>query len=185
MVFSDGKPFLLTTGTIEPRKNQAFLLDVYQEFRDRGGDAIPLIFAGKMGWMMDGFEDRVAASPWAGDIHILGYVSDGELAWLYQHCLVNLYPSHYEGFGLPVLEAMGFGAPLICSNSTSIPEVIGEAGILLAPNDHAAWVDALESMRAKPDRRMELKKRASSRIASFRWKKSTEQVTRLYTSLAH
>jgi glycosyltransferase involved in cell wall biosynthesis len=131
-IFSTGKPFLLSTGTIEPRKNQVFLLDVYQQFRDRGGDAIPLVFAGKIGWMMDDFEDRIAASAWARDIHVLGYVSDGELAWLYQHCLVNLYPSHYEGFGLPVLEGMRFGAPTICSNSTSMPEVVGDAGVLLA-----------------------------------------------------
>ena len=124
-VFSTGKPFLLSIETIEPRKNQTFLLDVYKEFRDRGGEAIPQVFAGKTGWMMSSFKDRITASQWASDIYILGYVSNGELAWLYQHCLVNLYPSHYEGFGLPVLEGIEFGAPIICSNSTSMPEVVG------------------------------------------------------------
>lgn len=183
-VFSTGKPFLLSTGTIEPRKNQTFLLDVYKEFRDRGGEAIPLVFAGKMGWMMDDFEERVASSPWASDIYILGYVSDRELAWLYQNCHINLYPSHYEGFGLPVLEGMDLEAPVICSNRTSMPEIVGDAGISLAPNDLAGWVQGLESMRAEPEMWEELRARTSGQLTGFSWKQCSTQTMRLYISLA-
>jgi glycosyltransferase involved in cell wall biosynthesis len=181
-IFSTDKPFLLSTGTIEPRKNQAFLLDVYHEFRDRGGDAIPLVFAGKMGWMMDDFKDRVAASPWSRDIHVLGYVSDGELAWLYQHCLVNLYPSHYEGFGLPVLEGMTLGAISLCANNTSMIEIIGDAGTRLQTNSHIEWVHALECVVRNSNKRLDLKAAALKRISYFSWQKSVDQMISLYRS---
>jgi glycosyltransferase involved in cell wall biosynthesis len=179
-VFATGSPFLLSTGTIEPRKNQVFLLDVYQQFRDRGGDAVPLVFSGKMGWLMDNFKGRVAASPWAGDIHVLDYVSDSELAWLYQHCLVNLYPSHYEGFGLPVLEGMGFGAPFICSNSTSMPEIADTAGVLLSAHDVRRWVLAIESLVSDPQKRMKSKEAVTERAAHFDWEESVERISKLY-----
>lgn len=178
--FKSGNPFLLSTGTIEPRKNQAFLLDVYQKFRSRGGEAIPLVLAGKKGWMMEDFEVKIAASPWAEDVHILGYVSDAELAWLYEHCLVNLYPSHYEGFGLPVLEGMGFGATVICSNSTSMPEVVGNAGVLLAPNDQDAWVHALELATTDMEKHIERKEAAVAHAASFDWRASAGKVLDAY-----
>ncbi|MCP9926154.1 glycosyltransferase family 4 protein [Synechococcus lacustris C3-12m-Tous] len=179
-VFSTGKPFFLSTGTIEPRKNQAFLLDVYNQFRDRGGDAIPLVLAGKKGWMMDDFEDKVARSPWAKDIHILGYVNDAELAWLYQHCLVNLYPSHYEGFGLPVLEGMGFGALAICSSSSSMPEVAGEAGIILPPDALNLWATVIRSMAHDSKIRTKLQASAKEQATHFSWRKSTQLVLNLY-----
>ncbi len=182
IVFDSSRPFLLSTGTIEPRKNQTFLLEVYQQFRDQGGAAIPLVFAGRKGWLMDDFEERIAASPWANDIHILGYVSDRELAWLYQHCLVNLYPSHYEGFGLPVLEGMAFGAPAICSNRTSMPEVVGEAGILLSPHDRNGWVQALESVVIDADENMRRREAGIKHAANFNWRSSAELVRRLYDS---
>lgn len=179
-VFSQCEPFILSVGTIEPRKNQAFLLDVYQEFRDRGGDAIPLIFAGKMGWMMSNFKDRITASRWASNIHILGYISDGELAWLYQHCLVNLYPSHYEGFGLPALEGMGFGAPIICSNSTSMPEVVGEAGVQLGTDSLDGWVDALESVTIGTGKYIRGTTREIRHADSFNWRASTGALIKAY-----
>ncbi|MEB3360989.1 MAG: glycosyltransferase family 1 protein [Synechococcaceae cyanobacterium] len=179
-IFNDVEQFFLSTGTIEPRKNQSFLLDLYQQFRSRGGQSIPLVLAGKKGWLMEGFDQQIAASPWADDIHVLGYVSDGELAWLYQHCLVNLYPSHYEGFGLPVLEGMCFGTPVMCSSSTSMPEIVGEAGILLPPDDLNGWVHALESLTSEPQRREQLRRSAVARAARFDWKRSVAQILRLY-----
>jgi len=179
-IFKAGEPFFLSTGTIEPRKNQSFLLDLYLRFRARGGPPIPLVLAGKKGWLMESFDQQIAVSPWADDIHILGYVSDGELAWLYQHCLVNLYPSHYEGFGLPVLEGMHFGTPVICSSSTSMPEIVGEAGILLPPDNLTSWVHALESLVAEPQRREQLSSSAATRATLFGWKRSVAQIRRLY-----
>lgn len=182
-IFRTSNPFLLSTGTIEPRKNQAFLLDVYQEFRDRGGDAIPLVFAGKRGWMMSEFKERIAASTWSSDIHVLGYVSESELRWLYQQCFVNLYPSHYEGFGLPILEGMSLGAPIISSNSTSMPEIIGEAGILLPPNALEKWVASLEMVSSDERLRSSLARSAIERSKYLQHKNSLKKIITLYEDL--
>jgi glycosyltransferase involved in cell wall biosynthesis len=184
-IFEDGDPFFLSTGTIEPRKNQLFLLNAYEHFRARGGEPIPLILTGKKGWMMDNFDQRIAASPWASDIHNLGYVSDGELAWLYQNCLLNLYPSHYEGFGLPVLEGMHFGAASICSNTTSMPEIVGEAGVLLPPNDISSWIDAMEHLTSDLSIRRRFQQVAVTQANRFNWEKSTSTMRKLYVDAAY
>jgi glycosyltransferase involved in cell wall biosynthesis len=183
-LFHSGQPFLLSTGTIEPRKNQRFLVEVYSRFRERGGAAIPLVLAGGKGWLMEDFEQDLVESPWAEDIHLLGYVSDRELIWLYRHCLLNLYPSHYEGFGLPVLEGMGQGAPVISSSSTSLPEIVADAGILLGPNDRDGWVEAIETLLVQPQRRADLAAAARERAAAFSWEVSTRQLLDLYEEAA-
>lgn len=183
-LFQKGQSFLLSTGTIEPRKNQRFLIEVYHRFREGGGAAIPLVLAGRKGWLMDGFEKDLSASPWAKDIYLLGYVSDQELIWLYRHCTLNLYPSHYEGFGLPVLEGMGLGAPVLSSNSTSMPEIVADAGILLAPDDQAAWVDAIELLLSEPYRRADLAAAGQLQAETFNWQESTRQLLDLYEQAA-
>jgi len=172
--------FFLSVGTIEPRKNQEFLVIAYENYRDRGNPPIPLVFAGKPGWLMDGFQARIQASRWADDIHMLGYVSEGELAWLYSNCLANLYPSLYEGFGLPVLEGMSFGACTLASDRTSIPEIAGNAGILLPPNDTEAWIQALANLTARQTEMSELKKLALARSTAFEWATSTDNILALY-----
>lgn len=179
-IFRTGSPFFPTTGTIEPRKNQTFLLEVYQQYRNRGGPSIPLVFAGTQCWMMDDFDQQVAVSPWAEDIHILGYVGARELTWLYQNCLINLYPSHYEGFGLPVLEGLYFGTPVVCSRSSSMPEIVGEAGILLPPDDRSGWVQAMETLVSEPQQRDKLHQAAVARAGRFDWRRSVARVRRLY-----
>ncbi len=159
-------------------------MEVYNRFRERGGASIPLVLAGGKGWLMEGFERDLAASPYASDIHLLGYVSDRELIWLYRHCLLNLYPSHYEGFGLPVLVGMGLGAPVICSNSTSLPEIVADAGVLLDPADADGWVEALESLVADASRRGALAAAARERARAFDWQVSTRQLLDLYGEAA-
>ena len=133
---------------------------------------------------MQEFERDLAASPWAEDIHLIGYVSDQELIWLYRHCVLNLYPSHYEGFGLPVLEGMGQGAPVLSSNSTSMPEIVADAGILLAPSDKSAWVQAIESLLMQPRKQAVLAAAARQRAAAFSWQESTRQLLGLYEEAA-
>ena len=112
---------------------------------------------------------------------MLGYVSEQELAWLYTNCLANLYPSWYEGFGLPVLEGMSFGACTIASNKTSMPEIIHKAGILLSPDDTEAWIKTLENATSKPKEMGELRKQALERSAELEWAKSTDNIMRLYS----
>lgn len=179
-LFATQQPFLLSVGTLEPRKNQRFLVDVYQRFRERGGPAVPLVLAGGRGWLMEDFVGSLKASPWGQDIHWLGFVSEAELAWLYGHCLAMLYPSHYEGFGLPVLEAMALGAAVVSSNRTSMPEIVGDAGILLAPDDRDAWVEALEALCADTSWRQTLSSAGRRRSRHFDWQRSTRQLLDLY-----
>ncbi len=108
---------------------------------------MPLVLAGGKGWLMEDFR----ASQLLGleaDIVLTGYVSDDELVWLYRNCYANLYPSLFEGFGLPVLEGMQFGAATIASSATSIPEVAGDAAILLPPEDTEGWAQAMLGLAA-------------------------------------
>lgn len=183
-IFKDGTPYFLSVGTIEPRKNQAFLLEAYNSYRGKGGAAFPLVLAGGKGWMMEDFDNHIKSSPWSSDIHLLGYVSDTELDWLYRNCLINLYPSHYEGFGLPVLEGMGLGAPVISSDSTSLPEIVGEAGISLDPNDLQAWVGAMEVLSTDASKRKQLSEAGKLRADSFNWQQSSAQLLSLYEEAA-
>ena len=182
-IFRTETPFLLSVGTIEPRKNQAFLLRVYDQFRNQNKQVIPLIFVGKKGWLTDNFMQEAKKSKWSADIHLLGYVDESELSWLYQNCLINLYPSLYEGFGLPVLEGLKEGAPTVCSNTTSMPEIVGDCGIMASPTDKEEWVNAIELLVKNKVKRLELKEKSVLRAQKFSWERSTNQILDLYDSL--
>jgi glycosyltransferase involved in cell wall biosynthesis len=107
-------------------------------------------------------------------------VSDKELIWLYRNCYANLYPSLFEGFGLPVLEGMQFGAPTIASSSTSIPEVAGDAAILLAPEDTEGWSQAMLGLSSNKEHRARLSAAAREQARRFEWKRSAASLLQLY-----
>ena len=109
-----------------------------------------------------------------------GYVSDDELIWLYRNCYANLYPSLFEGFGLPVLEGMQFGAPTLASNSSSIPEVAGNAAILLAPEDTEGWTQAMLRLAANRNEREQLSAASRKQAGRFDWKQSAAALLQLY-----
>ena len=111
---------------------------------------------------------------------LTGYVSDEELIWLYRNCYANLYPSLFEGFGLPVLEGMQFGAPTIASSSTSIPEVAGDAAILLAPEDTEGWAQAMLGLSCNKEQRARLSAAAREQAGRFDWKRSAASLLQLY-----
>lgn len=182
-IFRTETPFLLSVGTIEPRKNQAFLLRVYDQFRNQNRQVMPLIFIGKRGWLTDDFMQEAKKSKWKADIHLLGYVNESELSWLYQNCLINLYPSLYEGFGLPVLEGLKEGAATVCSNTTSMPEIVGDCGIMVSPTDKEGWVNAIELLVKNKVKRLELKEKSVLRAELFSWECSTNQILDIYDSL--
>ena len=180
LTFLQHLPFFLSTGTIEPRKNQQMLLIAYEYFRDHGGQPIPLVFVGGMGWLMTDFHELVKNSKWSEDIYWLGYVSDFELQWLYSNCRVNLYPSFYEGFGLPVLEGMSFAAPIFASSSTSLPEIVLDAGELISPNEPLLWSDKLHEISNDSNYFRELSASALERSKAFSWFKSVSQLQDIY-----
>ena len=109
-----------------------------------------------------------------------GYVTDDELIWLYRNCYANLYPSLFEGFGLPVLEGMQYGAATLSTNSTSLPEVVGQSAILLDPEDIEGWTSAMLQLAANPAARDHLREAAKLRASQFNWQESANQLLQLY-----
>jgi glycosyltransferase involved in cell wall biosynthesis len=111
---------------------------------------------------------------------LTGYVSDDELIWLYRNCYANLYPSLFEGFGLPVLEGMQLGAPTLTSNTSSMPEVAGDAAILLDPEDSEAWAQAMLRLAANPSVRTQLSLAALAQARGYDWQSSASALLGLY-----
>jgi glycosyltransferase involved in cell wall biosynthesis len=172
--------YWLSVGTIEPRKNQRRLAEAYARYLTRGGVAMPLVLVGGKGWLMEDFEKHLDRLGIVGQVVITGYVSDEELIWLYQNCYANLYPSLFEGFGLPLLEGMQFGAPTLASTSTSIPEVAGNAAILLSPEDTEGWAQAMLRLASNRVERDQLSAAARGRAGRFDWKHSALSLLQLY-----
>jgi glycosyltransferase involved in cell wall biosynthesis len=177
--------FWLSVGTIEPRKNQRLLVQAYARYLEAGGRPIPLVLAGGKGWLMEDFQEYLAKLGLSDSVILTGYVSDNELIWLYRNCYANLYPSVFEGFGLPVLEGMQFGAPTLSSNATSMPEVAGDAAILLTPHDHQPWTQAMLDLASDRDRRDRMSLAASARARQFDWKRSATAMLAIYEEAAH
>ena len=161
--------FWLNVGTLEPRKNQVRLLRAYAELKSRHADALPLVLAGGKGWLLDHFEGLVQELGLGQSVRLMGYVDDASLQWLYHNCYAFLEPSLLEGFGLPVLEAMSQGAAVITSNVTSLPEVIGSAGIQVDPYSESDILNAMERLAGDQTLRLDLKTRAAERARQFSW----------------
>ena len=173
--------FWLNVGTIEPRKNQRRLAEAYAHYLAEGGAPMPLVLAGGKGWLMDDFQKHLSALGIEAHVVMTGYVTDEELIWLYRNCYANLYPSLFEGFGLPVLEGMQFGAPTLTSCSTSIPEVAGDAAILLDPCDVEGWAQTMLRLVGSRLERDQLSIRARKQAGRFDWKHSASALLALYS----
>lgn len=172
--------YWLTVGTIEPRKNQRRLVEAYARYLALGGAPMPLVLAGGKGWLMEDFMKHLSELGMGAYIVMTGYVPDEELIWLYRNCYANLYPSLFEGFGLPVLEGMQFGAPTLTSRATSIPEVAGDAAILLAPEDTEGWAQAMLRLASNRVERDQLSAAARAQAERFDWKRSAASLLQLY-----
>ncbi|MGB9606295.1 MAG: glycosyltransferase family 4 protein, partial [Bryobacteraceae bacterium] len=172
--------FWLNVGTIEPRKNQCRLLEAYARLVAWGHDSMPLVLAGAKGWLMEEF-DRTLDGLRLGDRVILtGYVNEDELRWLYQNCFAFVYPSLFEGFGMPVLEAMSLGAPVICSNAGSLPEVAGDAALCVDPSSPAGFASAMLQLAAGEVSRDKLVALGLHRACTFSWRTSAQRLVEIY-----
>ena len=168
--------FWLAAGTLEPRKNHPRLLRAFARLpRSR-----PLVLVGGRGWMMEDFDSLLDELDLRRDVHVLGYVSDQALQWLYANCWAFVYPSLFEGFGLPVVEAMSMGAAVITSNTTSLPEVAGDAAVLVDPIDEDALLDAMHRLDVDQAEVAELRRRGLARAAAFSWDRAATQMLELY-----
>jgi glycosyltransferase involved in cell wall biosynthesis len=170
-VSREGPPYLLYVGTLEPRKNVNLLLEVWREVRKK--HPVELVLAGRRR------EDFPEISPEPG-LHLRGLTPEEELPELYSNALVCLYPSYYEGFGLPVLEAMQCGAVVMASNDPAISEVAYDAAILLDARDNHAWIQTLESLLANPEQLRVIQERALVRAAEFSWTKTARLTREVY-----
>ena len=160
--------YVLSVGTLEPRKNLPTLLTVWETLRAGDEHFPPLVLAGGSGWGSKALRARIRRLEPYG-VHLVGRVDDARLVELYQAARVFAYPSLYEGFGLPVLEAMACGVPVVTSDLSSLPEVAGRAALTVDPRDAPALARALARVVAEPALAAELAARGRERAAGFRW----------------
>jgi len=157
------RPFVLFVSTIEPRKNLDLLLDAFEALPVTLREHHDLVVAGPIGWASDRTIHRLR------DVRYLGYIPEAHLAALTAAATVFAYPSLYEGFGFPVVQAMAVGVPVITSNVSSLPEVAGEAALLVDPRSQSELRSALSRVLTSPDLRASLSISGRERAKSFRW----------------
>ncbi len=161
--------YVLFLGTREPRKNLGRLVDAMESIWDRRPAFPPLVVAGGSGWGTDDLARRLESSRHAGRVRLLGWVSPARATALLRGARLLAYPSLYEGFGLPALEAMAFGTPVVASSSSSLPEVVGDAGLLPDPRDASAIAAAIERANDDEGFRAAAKELGPARAALFSW----------------
>jgi glycosyltransferase involved in cell wall biosynthesis len=173
-----GGPYLLCVGNGKPHKNLGAAPEVLARLRVPR-PALQLVVVGQLPDRGPGSLDHARALGVAERVRHLGPVSDGRLRDLYSAAEALLFPSRYEGFGLPALEAMACGTPVIASNCPSVAEVVAEAGLLFDPDDHAGMASAVERLRAEPGLREELRRRGLGRAEGFRWEDAARRTADL------
>ena len=175
--------FMLYVGTIEPRKNLTRLLRVWARLY-QAGEVPPLVIAGKRGWLSDDFFQALEACPARQAVRLTGYVADEDLPALYTAAEFFVFPSVYEGFGLPPLEAMACGTPVVCSNVSSLPEVVGKAALTCDPYDEAALAEALRLLHRDRELRAHLREKGLARAARFSWQRAARETWDVYQRLS-
>ncbi len=175
-------PYILSLCTIEPRKNIDHVIRCYVKLMQEGQTPdLQLVLAGNKGWNYDHiFREIDGAEAFKDTIKVTGYVANEDLAALYSGALAFVFPSLYEGFGLPPLEAMQCGVPVIVSNTSSLPEVVGDAGVLLDPKDADGLCGALLRLYEDADLRADLAARSLERATLFSWRRCAEDTVNAY-----
>ena len=169
--------FILYVGTIEPRKNLSTLIRAYAKLRPNG---VKLICAGGRGWMYEDVFQTVEELRLSRDVIFPGYVAEEDLPMWYAAAKVFVYPSTYEGFGLPVIEAMACGTPTITTNASSLPEAAGDAALLVPPDDADALSEALARLLDSESLREELSARGLKHTDKFNWPDTARETARVY-----
>jgi glycosyltransferase involved in cell wall biosynthesis len=172
--------YLLNVGTLEPRKNLERTVRAYAALPPNMRAEFPLVIVGASGWRTQGIESVIGPLVARGEVKVLGYLARDELAAVTAGAAAMAYPSLYEGFGLPPLEAMGCGVPVIASTASSLPEVVGDAGLLVDPLDVDAIAGAMHTMLEDADLRSRLSARSIERAARFTWDACAAQTFAAY-----
>lgn len=175
------RPYLLCLSTLEPRKNFPFLVEVFERLRDFDGD---LVIAGARGWKYEPILERMRGSRRAARIRYLEYVHDELLPGLYAGAELFVFPSLYEGFGFTPLEAMARGTAVVSSAGGALPEVLGDAALVIPEFDADRWAAEIERLLGDPDRLRDLKAAGVARAASLSWEETARQTWALYRKFA-
>jgi len=180
-IYGIDRDYILSVGSIQPRKNLRRLIEAYSLLRQQQpkGKLPQLVLVGKNAWLYDEtlqlLNDRDL-----GSIVLTGYVPEADLPALYSGALCFIYPSYFEGFGLPPLEAMKCGAPVIVGNKTSLPEVVGDAALMIDPFDVSAIAAAIQKVISDSDYRSELRVKGMQRAKQFNWKETARRTLAVY-----
>jgi len=174
------RPYILTVGTLEPRKNIEFLIQVFEKMKDFEGE---LAIVGRRGWKYSSILDRIASSSRANEIRLIEDASDDELPGLYAGAELFAYPSFYEGFGFPPLEAMYCGAPVISSAGGSLKEVLGDGALVIERYDAGQWSEAAIKLIHDKQTRQSLIDKGRRQAATYTWAETARQTMALYRNL--
>lgn len=181
--YKTGQKYLLHTGTLNPRKNLSFLIKVFSQVVKSHPD-YNLVLTGKKGWYFEGLFTLTKQLGLEDKIIFTGYVADEDKPVLYKGAKIFLFPSLYEGFGLPPLEAMNLAVPVVSSNTSSLPEIVGEGGILLSPNDEYAWVRAIKQLLKDSKFAHLYSRKALQQAKNFSWEKCARETINVYNEVA-
>jgi glycosyltransferase involved in cell wall biosynthesis len=173
--------FVLYIGTIEPRKNLERLVRAFAAIAAEDGD-VDLVLVGKMGWMMDGLPSTIEGLDLTSRVIFTGFIPEAEKPLMLGACEVFVYPSLYEGFGLPALEALACGAPTITSNTSSLPEVVGDAAMLIDPTKVEELTLAMRTMLASASLRDEYRRKGLEQARRFSWQRTAAMTAEVYLS---
>jgi glycosyltransferase involved in cell wall biosynthesis len=171
--------YILYAGTLEPRKNLGAVLDAWEALRVEDSSVPPLVLAGPYGWGSRDLVRRIESLAPLG-VKAVGHVDRDRLVRIFQAATVFVYPSFYEGFGLPPAEALACGIPTIVSNVSSLPEVVGDAGLQVEPTDPGELMTAIRNLLESPARREELRGRGIERAARFRWERTAAEMEEVF-----
>lgn len=177
--------YILNVGTVEPRKNLSGLLKAFKLLRSRYGTDCRLLIAGGTGWRNSSIYSTYNECGFTDDeVKFLGYVPDEDMPYLYAGAELFVFPSLYEGFGLPPLEAMACGCPVITSNVSSLPEVVGDAGIMVAPDDTDGLAEAMARVLGDKDLMRQMSLRGLEQAGQFSWERTARQMLDIFRSVA-
>ena len=178
------RPYILSVGTLQPRKNYPRLIQAFDQLRRAHDVPHQLVIVGGKGWLFDEIEETIDALGLGEHVLLAGFAADGDLPTLYRAADVFSFVSIYEGFGIPVLEAMACGTPVVTSAVSSLPEVSGEAALTVTPTDVEALADALWRLLSDQELRDSLRHQGFSQARGFSWGRSAERLTDIYAEIA-
>lgn len=174
-------PFLFTISTIHPRKNYKMLIRAYAKIAQDWSHN--LIIAGGKGWLYEDVFAEVERLGLSGRVKFIGYVHDNDLPAIYSQATLFVFPSLYEGFGFPPLEAMSCGVPVLTSNASSLPEVVASAGVQLSPHDEKEWTETIHRLLLDAEKRSQMVAQGFLQARKFRWKQAAQQLREVYRGL--